>query len=97
MSEDYQRITKILVWIVSLSMVAYFVISPFSYTRPNPPRISPGNETIIPTTTEQGVSQQQTDIPENIPENLLPNQETKNFSENLNNSTQSPAENIPNQ
>lgn len=39
--ENYQQITKILVWIVVLSTVAYFVLLPMSFTRPNPAKVSP--------------------------------------------------------
>lgn len=39
--EDYKNVTKILVWIVVVSTVAYFVLLPVSFTRPNPTRISP--------------------------------------------------------
>jgi len=38
---DYKYITKVLVWIVVLSTVAYFVFLPVSFTRPNPQRVSP--------------------------------------------------------
>ena len=39
--DEYKNITKILVWIVVISTVAYFVLLPISFTRPTPARISP--------------------------------------------------------
>lgn len=51
MSEEYQRITKILVWIVALSMVAYFVLTPLTFLRPTPSAVAPQAEEVAPTTS----------------------------------------------
>ncbi len=81
MPEYYQRVTRILVWVVAISMIAYFVISPFTSYRAEPPRTSPGSEEAIPssdlisTTTQEIPEQSQTALPTSIPDNLLPNQE----------------------
>lgn len=39
--DEYKNITKILVWIVVVSTVAYFVLLPVSFTRPTPSKTSP--------------------------------------------------------
>ncbi|MGC8981523.1 MAG: hypothetical protein ACP5JU_01055 [Minisyncoccia bacterium] len=38
---NYKSATKIIVWIVALSTVAYFVLLPVSFTRPTPKTVSP--------------------------------------------------------
>jgi hypothetical protein len=38
---NYKSATKVIVWIVALSTVAYFVLLPVSFTRPTPKAVSP--------------------------------------------------------
>ena len=84
MSEEYQRITKILVWIVSISMIAYFVITPFTYFRQTPPKVSPGSQEITPTTTGIIPVQSDTNFSTSVPLNLAPIEtQTETQSENL--------------
>lgn len=76
MPEEYRKITKILVWIVAVSMIAYFVITPFTYNRPTPPIVSPGPETATPTATinlpEAEPLNLSTEPSNEIPTDLLP-------------------------
>lgn len=39
--ENYKNATKVIVWIVVISTVAYFVFLPVSFTRPTPKATSP--------------------------------------------------------
>jgi len=39
---QYKEVTKVLVWIVVISTVAYFVLLPVSFTRTNPRKVVPG-------------------------------------------------------
>lgn len=85
MPEDYKRITRILVWVVSISMIAYFVITPFTYFRQTPQRTSPSAEEITPTTTEESAVQpqiqsqsQSQSFPTTVPSNLLPDNQLEN-------------------
>lgn len=81
--ENYQQITKVLVWIVVLSTVAYFVLLPVSFTRPNPARVSPertkealqanplGALNINQYTNEQSTSTTSTEQELKLPEPLM--------------------------
>ncbi len=51
MPGEHQRITKIIVWIVALSMIAYFVLTPLTFLRPTPQQVVPQPEEVTPTTS----------------------------------------------